>query len=272
MRLYHEAKQAAHWDPRRLDLTQDAKDWAALTAPERDLLVRLTALFQIAEESMTEDLIPLLKIATQEDRLEEQLFLTTFIADEAKHTEFFRRVLDEICAESGDLLRYQTPSFQKLFWEELPQAMQKLNDDASPKNQAAGLVTYTLVGEGVLGEAGYHVFSMALERRGIMPGYREGLRASQADEERHMAYGVFRLARLLEEDAGVWDVISDTMDDLIPDTLGVVTEFYDPYDPIPFGLSLQSTIEYAMEKFAGRWQTLEKVRDEYKAAKATRRA
>src|SRR2546425_2227058 len=47
-------------------------------------------------------------------RLEEQLFLTTFLADEAKHTEFFRRVLDEVCRQSGDLQRYQTPSFRRL--------------------------------------------------------------------------------------------------------------------------------------------------------------
>lgn len=266
MRLYQKAKQTGTWDPRRLDLTQDARDWAGFTVAERDVLVRLTALFQAAEESMTHDLVPLLMTVMREDQVEDEFFLTTFLADEAKHTEFFRRILDEVCGQSGDLLRYQTPSFRKVFWEKLPNAMEALRQDAAPKIQAAALVIYTLVGEGVLGEAGYHVFGGALDRRGIMPGYREGLRLAQADEDRHMAYGIFRLSRLLTEDGGVWDVISDTMDDLIPDTLGVVTEFFDPYDPAPFGLSLQSTVEYAMEQFATRWQTLEEVRERSRQA------
>jgi len=260
MRLYHEAKQGGAWDPRLLDFGQDGTDWAGLTVVERDALVRLTAMFQAAEEGMTRDLLPLLTTVVREDRLEEELFLTTFLADEAKHIEFFRRVLEEVCGQSGDLLRYQTPSFSKLFSEKLPNAMQALLADDAPAVQAAALVHYSLVGEGVLGEAGYHVFATALNGRGLMPGVREGLRRAQADEDRHMTYGLFLLSRLLGEDSSVWDAVRQTMDDLIPDTLGIVTEFYDSYDPIPFGLSLKATVEYTMDKFAGRWQSLEEAR------------
>jgi ribonucleoside-diphosphate reductase beta chain len=261
MRLYHEAKQQGRWDPRSLDLSQDMRDWADLTVVERDALVRLSAMFLAAEEGMTRDLLPLLTIIVREERLEEELFLTTFLADEAKHIEFFGRVLEEVCGQSGDLLRYQSPSFRRLFSEKLPAAMQALLADATPAVQAEALVHYTLVGEGVLGEAGYHVFSTALDGRGLLPGFREGLRCAQADEDRHMAYGLFLLSRLLGEDSSVWDVLRRTMDDLIPDTLGIVTEFFDSYHPIPFGLTMQSTVEYAMEKFAGRWESLEKVRE-----------
>lgn len=260
MRLYHDAKQRGAWDPRGLDLQQDARDWARLTVTERDVLLRLTALFQAAEESMTRDLLPLLMTVVREDRLEEELFLTTFLSEEAKHTEFFRRILDEVCRQSGDLDRYRTPSFRKLFSEKLPTAMRALLADASPAAQAEALVTYTLVGEGVLGEAGYHVFTTALAG-GIMPGFREGLRLAQADEERHMAYGLFLLSRLVTEDDTVWAVIDRRMDELLPDTLGIVTEFFQPYDAMPFGLSLQTTIEYAMARFAGRWASLEEVRE-----------
>ena len=260
MRLYHTAKREGAWDPRLLDFSQDVKDWAGLTVVERDALVRLSAMFQAAEEGMTRDLLPLLMTVVRENRLEEELFLTTFLADEAKHIEFFRRVLEEVCGQSGDLLRYQSPSFRNLFTEKLPRAMEALLADAAPAIQVEALVHYTLVGEGVLGEAGYHVFRTALNQRNLMPGFREGLRHAQADEERHMEYGLFLLSRLVVEDSTVWDVLRRTIDDLIPDTLGIVTEFYDSYDPMPFGLSLQSTIEYAMEKFAGRWQELENVR------------
>ncbi len=268
MRLYHEAKQLGAWDPRRFDLRQDARHWASLTVTERDVLLRLTALFQAAEESMTRDVLPLLMTVVREDRLEEELFLTTFLSEEAKHTEFFRRVLDEVCHQSGDLDRYQTPSFRKLFSEKLPNAMRHLLVDASPPAQAEALVTYTLVGEGVLGEAGYHVYTTALAGRGLMPGFREGLRLAQADEDRHMAYGLHLLSRLVAEDDAVWGVIEGRMDELLPDTLGVVTEFFQPYDTMPFGLTLDAVIEYTMAKFAGRWTSLEEARERARRARA----
>jgi ribonucleoside-diphosphate reductase beta chain len=260
MQLYHAAKQQGVWDPRLLDIRQDMMDFASLTVIERDALLRLSAMFLAAEEGMTRDLLPLLTTVVREGRMEEELFLTTFLAEEAKHVEFYRRVLEDVCGQSGDLLRYLTPSFQKLFSEKLPAAMQAILADPSPVVQAAAMVHYTLVGEGVLGEAGYHVFRTALDGRGLMPGFQDGLRRAQADEDRHMAYGIFLLSRLMGEDPDVWGVIRHTMDDLIPDTLGIVTEFYDSYDPAPFGLSLKDTIEYAMEKFAVRWESLEQAR------------
>ena len=260
MRLYHEAKRLGAWDPRSLDLRQDVDDWGRFTVAERDVLLRLTVLFQAAEESMTRDLLPLVMAVVREERLEEQLFLTTFLADEAKHTEFFRRILDEVCRQSGDLQRYQTPSFRHLFAERLPDAMQRLLADPSPAAQAEALVTYSLVGEGVLGDAGYHVFSTALARGDSMPGFREGLRHSQADEGRHMAYGLFLLSRLVAEDRAVWSAVSRQMEELLPLTLGIVSEFFEPYDPMPFGLSLDNTVQDAIARFAARWGALEEAK------------
>src|SRR5207247_1410197 len=229
---------------------------------ERDVLLRLTVLFQAAEESMTRDLLPLIMAVVREARLEEQLFLTTFLADEAKHTEFFRRVLDEVCRQSGDLQRYQTPSFRRLFAERLPDAMQRLLADPSPATQAEALVTYSLVGEGVLGDAGYHVFSTALARGDAMRGFREGLKHAQADEERHMAYGLFLLSRLVAEDPAVWSAVSRRMEELLPLTLGIVSEFFEAYDPMPFGLSLDDTVQDAIARFASRWAALDGAREQ----------
>src|SRR2546422_8154895 len=54
-----------------------------------------------------------------------------------------------------------------------------------------------------------HVFSTALARGDSMPGFREGLRHSQTDEGRHMAYGLFLLSRLVAEDRAVWSAVRD---------------------------------------------------------------
>ncbi|HKW41055.1 MAG TPA: R2-like ligand-binding oxidase [Gemmatimonadales bacterium] len=272
MRLYHEAKRLGAWDPRSLDLRRDASDWARFTVAERDVLLRLTVLFQAAEESMTRDALPLLFAVMKEDRLEEQLFITTFLAEEAKHTEFFRRVLDEVCHQSGDLQRYQTPSFRRLFAEQLPLAMQRLLTDPSPAAQAEALVTYSLVGEGVLGDAGYHLFTTALAPADLMPGFRDGLARSQADEARHMTYGLYRLSHLVAMDPGVWGAVSRRMDDLLPLTLGIVSEFFAAYDPMPFGLTLEETIKDASTRFADRWTALEEARQRRRPASRAQEA
>jgi len=268
MRLYHEAKQQGAWDPRSLDLRPDAKDWGRFSVVERDVLLRLTVLFQAAEESMTRDLLPLVMAVMREDRLEEQWFLTIFLAEEARHTEFFRRVLDEVCHQSGDLQRYQTPSFRRLFAEQLPAAMRRLLVDPTPVAQAEALVAYSLVGEGVLGDAGYHWFDTALSGRDLMPGFRDGLARAQADEARHMTYGLFRLSRLVAEDPNVWPAVSRRMEDLLPLTLGIVSEFFDAYDLMPFGITLDDTVQDAMARFAGRWVALEHAREDGRALTA----
>src|SRR3989449_4634038 len=138
--------------------------------------------------------------------------------------------------------------------------MQRLLADPSPAAQAEALVTYSLVGEGVLGDAGYHVFSTALARGDSMPGFREGLRHSQTDEGRHMAYGLFLLSRLVAEDRAVWTAVSRQMEELLPLTLGIVSEFFESYDPMPFGLSLDATVQDAIARFAARWGALEEAK------------
>src|SRR3989475_13206642 len=90
-----------------------------------------------------------------------------------------------------------------------------------------------------------------------MRGFREGLRHAQSDEERHMAYGLFLLSRLVAEDPAVWSAVSRRMEELLPLTLGIVSEFFEPDDPMPFGLSLDDTVPDAIARFAAPWATPE---------------
>lgn len=121
------------------------------------------------------DLVPLLLAIGREGPLEEDLFLTSFLWEEGKHTEFFGRFLDQVVGERGDLTRYDTPSYRTIFSDELSAALGALLEDSLPAAQARVVVTYTVIVEGVLAEAGYHGYFTALERRGLLPGLREGL-------------------------------------------------------------------------------------------------
>ena len=156
MRLFEKAKRYGIWNPSEIDFSQDRRDWLALAPEEQDILLRLTSMFQAGEEAVTLDLLPLVMTIAAEGRLEEEMFLTTFLWEEAKHTDFFRRFLDEVVQQSGDLSRFHTPNYVTLFYQALPAAMSALVTDRSPAAQVRASVTYNMIVEGVLAETGYH--------------------------------------------------------------------------------------------------------------------
>jgi ribonucleoside-diphosphate reductase beta chain len=260
MRLYQKSKRLGVWDPYDLDLSRDVEDWRSLTDSERDLLLRVTSLFQAGEEAVTIDLLPLLEVIGAEGRLEEGLFLTAWLWEEGKHTEFFRRFLDEVVGDSADLHHLHGERYRAVFYDALPAAMNALRTDSSPAAQARAVVTYTMIVEGVLAETGYHGYFTALERGGVLPGLREGLELVKRDESRHIAYGVYLISRLVKADPGLWPAVEARMEELLPVALGVVYETFAPYDPMPFGLELDEFVDYAVGQYGKRIARIERAR------------
>ncbi len=261
MRLWQKAKKLGVWDPAEIDLSHDARDWRRLADDEKDVILRLTALFQGGEESVTMDLLPLMMVVAGEGRLEEEMYLTSFLWEEAKHVESFRRFLDEVAEEHGDLSRYHGPSWLRIFADELPAAMHRLRDDASPRAQAAASVTYNMIVEGVLAETGYHAYDAVLQRNGIMPGMQRVIAHIRRDESRHIAYGVYLLSRLLAEHGDpVWETIESRLNELLQPALGIVAEVFAAYDEPPFGLRMEEFTDFALSQFSKRVARLEKAR------------
>jgi ribonucleoside-diphosphate reductase beta chain len=212
MRLYHKAKRLGIWDPRDIDLEQDWQDWLRIPDGYKERLRGLLLGFQAGEEAVTLDLLPLIITIAREGRLEEEMFLTTFLWEEAKHTEFFRRILDEVLQEQEDWNALRNASATRdLFRDDLPRVMNRLLTDPSPENQVKASILYNMIIEGVLAETGYYSFSRMLEATNSMPGLREGLRLIQRDESRHIAYGVFLISRLVAQDKSLWPVVEDYM-------------------------------------------------------------
>lgn len=261
MRLWHKAKRLGTWDPRDIDLTGDAADWQGLDEEQRDVVLRLTALFQGGEESVTMDLLPLMMVMAQEGRLEEEMYLTSFLWEEAKHVEAFRRFLDEVARERTDLSRFHGPQYRQLFDDELPGSMGRLRYDASPAAQAAASVTYNMIVEGVLAETGYHAYDQMLRHNRIMPGMQQVIGHLRRDEARHIAYGVYLLSRLVAEHGDpVWNAIEQRLNELLPLAMGIVAEVFEPYPVPPFGLRMEDFADFAMSQFGKRVARLEKAR------------
>jgi ribonucleoside-diphosphate reductase beta chain len=253
MRLYQKAKRLGTWDPQELDFTRDRADWLTLDDDQQKAILQITSLFQAGEEGVTVDLLPLIMVIAEEGRLEEELFLTTFLWEEGKHLELFRRFLDEVCEARRDLHGFHTPSYRKLFYEELPGAMQRLRHDSSPEAQVRAAVTYNMIVEGVLAETGYHSYFLALERNDLMPGLREGIGLVKRDESRHIAYGVHLLSRLIGEDPALWEVAEAQMGELLGPAMAFIEESFEDYGPVsPLGVPLEELATFAQSQFQKR--------------------
>ncbi len=262
MRLFQKAKRLGTWDPQDLDFSADRPDWTGFTDVERDFLLRTLALFQAGEEGVTIDLLPLIMAVAEEGRIEEEIYLTSFLWEEAKHVEFFRRWLDEVALDREDLSRYLTPSYARLFFDELPAALHALKTDRSVEAQIRASVTYNMVIEGVLAETGYHGFRQSLEAQHKLPGLLAGIRLVARDESRHIRYGVFLLDRLINDSADGWSVMNEHMNRLLAPAMGVIAEFWEGYDEAqpPFGQRIQTYLDYASAQFDKRMRVLERDR------------
>lgn len=260
MRLYEKAKKLGIWNPTDIDFSKDKADWANLKEDEKDLIWRLLAMFVAGEEAVTLHLLPLIEVIAREGRLEEEMFLTTFLFEEAKHTDFFRRFLDEVADAPVDLTKYHTENYCQIFYDALPEALLGLKTDSGPASQIRASVTYNMVVEGVLAETGYHAFFTMLERNNLMPGLRKGISLLKQDESRHIAYGVYLLSRLVAEHSDLWNTLEMRMNSLLPFAIGVIGDAFAAYEVVPFGLVEDDFIDYAMSQFSKRFERLEKAK------------
>ncbi|CAH0344049.1 R2-like ligand-binding oxidase [Bacillus sp. CECT 9360] len=256
-RLFQKAKRFGVWNPTDIDLTQDAKDWSTFSAEQKEGILKLISQFQAGEEAVTRDLLPLMMVIAKEGRLEEEMFLTTFLFEEAKHTEFFRLVLNAI-GEKGDLSVYHTDTYNTIFNEILPTAMERLVDDHSPEALAEASTVYNMFVEGVLAETGYYSFYQSLEEIGAMPGLLKGIGYLKKDESRHIAYGTFLLQRLISEHPHIFDIVTNRMEQLTP--LAILLNQEGMVEDSPFGNDFEETMNFTMKQLSVRMEILARSR------------
>ncbi|WP_256436327.1 R2-like ligand-binding oxidase [Brevibacillus sp. HB1.4B] len=253
--LYQKAKRYGIWNPQDIDFTQDREDYANMNLEQKEETLGRIAGFLGGEEAVTLDLLPLIMVIAEEGRLEEEMYLTTFLFEEAKHTEFFRLVLDNI-GESGDLHHFHDDVYKRIFHEILPNALNRLLTDKSPEAIAEASTVYNMFVEGVLAETGYYAFYEALSKTGLMPGLMQGIGYLKTDESRHISYGTFLLQRLICEHPHIYDVIAKKMDELAP----MASHLYDWMDDLQgvsaFGVKVADLQQFAKKQLSVRMEVL----------------
>ena len=261
MRLWQKAKRLGIWNPADIDLTQDRLDWQNLNAEEKEYLLSICSRFLAGEESVTLDLLPLIKVVAQEGRIEEEMFLTSFLWEEAKHVEGFRRFFDEVANEHTDLTRFYSPAFKQIFYDELPNVMNRLYTDTSVEAQVNASVTYNMIIEGVMAETGYYVFSLALTRNNLMPGMQQFVANLKRDESRHIAFAVYFLSRLVVEHGDrAWNAIEQRMQYLLPLVRESGQRAGVSYTVVPFNIDPEETSDYSNTQFQKRLERIRKAR------------
>ncbi|RRJ33118.1 ferritin family protein [Halocatena pleomorpha] len=259
-----------HWDPyedipEEL-LEQDRQRLIAheMTEPAFDGLRRTLALFGAGEESVTEDLTPLL-IVTED--VNKQMFLTSQLYEEAKHTQFFDRywrdVIDPVAKERG--FEVTAPTDQRYFnddyvalFEKTEQAMNRLLTEDSPTSRARAYCHYHLIVESVLAQTGYYGIQSSYSPTGAdlqggdpvhLEGLIEGITRVRSDEGRHVGFGMHEVQRLIAEDDVDPEIVRSTLQELLGHVVGSL-DYGDsagerPVDATPL-------IEYATEKTTRR--------------------
>jgi ribonucleoside-diphosphate reductase beta chain len=161
---------------------------------------------------VTLDIVPLLRYMSDLGRLEDTMYLSMFAMEEAKHTDLFRRWFDAVGADPAsldDLVRAQQAALGQgrrgLFDGALTRVMRRLDTDRSPRAVLDATLIYNQLVEGVAAIAGYRRWELTFRRLGKLPGLEAGIKLTQRDERRHIAYGTYLARRIIAENPDLWE-------------------------------------------------------------------
>jgi len=214
-KLWEKSKKL-FWDPADIDFSQDAIDWQEMSEEERTLVALSARGFMVGEEAVTLDIVPLLRCMSDLGRLEDTMYLSMFAMEEAKHTEMFRRWFDAVGLDPASLddlvLARQAAVGERrpgVFDGALTRVMRRLDTDKSPQAILDASIIYNQLVEGVMAIAGYQRWDQTFRRIGKLPGLEAGLKLTQRDERRHIAYGTYLGRRVLAENPELWEWLEE---------------------------------------------------------------
>jgi ribonucleoside-diphosphate reductase beta chain len=233
-----QASQERAWTAAAIDYSREREHWMSLADDERELLSRLVAGFRVGERGVTHELAPLLQVVRDEGRLDEELYVTAQIFEEARHVEFFERWIDAaLPGVWGKDIPYPELSGD-LFGERLPEVMRALLSDTSPAAQVRAVMTYHFYIEGVGAESSYPMYFEIFEKTGLFPALARGITLIRRDEARHIAFGCHLLQRLLDEHPSAEQCFEEELAFLEPLVEDGGEQTFAPFEDgaIPFGL------------------------------------
>ena len=261
----YELWERQQWRTQDLDFSRDRTDWNERIEPDERFqrMYGLSAFF-IGEQRVTDELGPIMRAAPTE---EQRIFLSTQIADEARHVRFFNRFYGEVGVLEGadDLAarlrateEHLNPAFADLFDGMLKGKVDKLAREPENTELLVESVTlYHMVIEGALALTGQHFIIEYNEEQGTLPGFVEGFQNVARDEHRHIAFGVRFLTDMVRGDPRHREAMQRTMAEALP----VADQVLDPPwaeedDWELFGYSRDETHAFAAQCLSRRLKVI----------------
>ena len=246
-RYYRNAVER-HWDPGDIDLETDRENLIAAAADSEgdfedawDGFLAGIAKFGAGEDAVTEDLAPLACVL---EDIDDQLYLTTQLYEEAKHADFFDRYWREVvwAVEDEQGWERSNPRDDKWFNEPYHElfdrnrrAQYRLLEEDTPENRGRAYCHYHLTIEGILAQTGYyamqHSFGGEYTDEGVphLPGLVEGFDLIRSDEGRHVGFGMSQLKKLVRSGEVDATLINETVSELLPLLEGITED--DTFEP-----------------------------------------
>src|SRR3954471_15726528 len=261
----YELWERQHWGTQDLDFTQDRRDWEGFDSEERFQRMSGLSAFFIGEQRVTAELGPIMRAVPDEDM---RIFLSTQIADEARHVAFFDRFYREVGVYEADGLKerldataeHLNDDFKKLFDEMLHERVDRLAVAPEDTEVLVEAITlYHMVIEGSLALTGQHFIIDYNEREGTLPGFVEGFTNVARDEHRHVAFGARFLRDMAREDPRYAEAIRRALAEVAPAAEGVLRPRWVPVgqeDVEFFGASVSQTRAFAMQALTRRLKVI----------------
>jgi ribonucleoside-diphosphate reductase beta chain len=240
-RKYEKATRKV-WDPKQLDYEEDAADWRRLSDSQREGILTITIRFEGGEQEVTDELTPMLAAAHALGRFDWVMYLSTFLLEEARHSEFFglwhERVAGLVEPEEKARhwpLREHTVDPSGRFvvgepvYEGLPRYGGKLLDAVRSRDESAieaafvrFATLYSVWIEGVLTMPSYEIVIDTTEVWDALPTLRLGFRSVLADEGRHITFGTEACRILIEKNPQYEALVHETIDEYKGNAVGML--------------------------------------------------
>jgi ribonucleoside-diphosphate reductase beta chain len=251
------------WSVYELDFSQDRFDWhERIPADERFQRMYGLSSFFIGEQRVEAELGPMMRAMPDEDM---RIFLSTQIADEARHVVFFNRFYEEVGVLEADSLQgrleetsaHLNPKFHELFDEMLKSRVDRLASEPEDLETLVEAVTlYHMVIEGMLALTGQHFIIEFNENAGTLPGFVAGFNKVARDEHRHVAFGARFLRDMAAKDDRYREAIVRTLTESAPAADGVLTPPWYEDGMELFGYTLDETREFAAKALERRLKVI----------------
>src|SRR5256714_8830012 len=217
------------WRAEEIDFSPDRFQWEKMGQQERqDRLYGLSAFFR-GEACVTDTLAPYITAMPDEEM---RIFLTTQLADEARHTVFFARFFKEVLEIDKTRLedtleniqQYMNKHLQYILIDALSDVAERIRQE--PTNLAhliEGITLYHVIVEGTMALAGQRSILEFYRRNKLFPAFRGGFTAVARDESRHVVFGVKFLREMIQRDASNAKIVHDTIEKYTPTALEGIT-------------------------------------------------